>query len=140
MSLNGPQRGAVLARVATGKRVSGEWPRPVRLQENTKKADVLHCCKTPAYSNNLLRSVSLSFPCESWQTEKLSGTDTSRDSPVFSCPGYGSLAVLANNPRVGRTRLSKLLDRSNSKFGAKTRSSHRLVRSNGNSQLRCRIC
>ncbi len=42
-----PERG-VFARVATGKRVSGEWLRPGRLHENTKKAGVLRCCKTPA--------------------------------------------------------------------------------------------
>jgi hypothetical protein len=33
------------------------------------------------------------------QTEKLSGTDTSRNSPVFSRPGYGSWAVSANRRR-----------------------------------------
>jgi hypothetical protein len=32
-----------------------------------------------------------------WDLKKLSGTDTSRNSPVFSRPGYGSLAISANN-------------------------------------------
>jgi hypothetical protein len=35
----------------------------------------------------------------------LSGTDTSRNSPVFSRPGYGTLALSANNLRKGRQRL-----------------------------------
>jgi hypothetical protein len=82
-------------------RVGETWKIPAKYE----KAGVLRCCKTPASSNNLLRSVSQSFLCESWQTEKLSGTDTSRNAPVFSRRGYGSWAVSANNLRKGRQRL-----------------------------------
>ncbi len=80
-----------MARVAAGKGVSGEWPGPRDCRKVRKKP--VFCV---AARHRLLRITYCGqFPN---QTEKLSGTDTSRNSHVFSPLGYGSLAVLANNP------------------------------------------
>ncbi len=75
---------------ALGNSLTRESEKAGKCRENTKKADVSQSAK---------RRLSEFTPGGQFpnQTEKLSGTDTSRNAPAFSRPGYGSLAALANN-------------------------------------------
>ncbi len=54
--------------------------RELEIRLKYKKAGVLRCCETPAFSKILLQSVSQSCLCEGWQTEKLRESQRLRKS------------------------------------------------------------